>query len=744
MLLMKRTLLTLTIGLVGLSSTAQDLNGACGAYTAQEQVFESFPKLRAQYEAYQLLNNSAVQVTENGKSIVNYEIPVVFHILHEYGNELISDAQVYDAMEVINREYNAADADSVDLVPEFADLNGNAHITFKLAAKDPLGNCTNGIEHIYTHETRVGDSYSKLNQWNRAHYLNVWVVDIVGVPGAAAYATFPASTDGSGFWLDGALSRHSYVGSIGTGSPGVESVITHEIGHWLGLAHTFGNSDLISNGPTVCNDDGIADTPPTKGHQHCNYIYPSQWIDCDTTNGGVVEDLQNYMDYSYCDRHFTPGQCVAMNNTLEGIAGQRNKLWQDSTLILTGVKDLQMPQDPNNELTVPLCTPVADFFANKKTACAGSPITFKDVSWNAVVESREWTFEDGTPATSTSSTANVTFSGSGWKKVTLKVTNAAGSDSREETDYIYISGNWAEANGPTMFDMESESAAGTGTNFFLTQNPEDNYGSFRVVNNNGYDGSKAWKLQTFFDNSQSDPFTDEAFYNNRLGLSMDHLITPSIDLRYTSNVTVSFKYAYATNATNSVDITENLRVYTSNNCGENWTPRIISVDGSTVGATLTGNDLVTAGYAGYTDFAPANNSMWKEATFTLNTTSNDNKTRIRFSFEASDNASNLFIDNIQVNGTLNTEDVFMKDMEINVYPNPNLGEEISVSYYAQGLPVTFTLRDSQGKLIAVDENQTTNGQVTHKVAESTNLSAGCYLLDIQSGEHHIIKKIIVL
>ncbi len=741
---MKRKLLTLAIGLIGLSATAQDLNGACGAYTAQDQLFENYPELKAQYDAYRLLQNGAVTNNTNGKSSVSYEIPVVFHIIHEYGNELISDAQVYDAMEVINREFNAADADSVDLVPEFENLNGNARITFKLAAKDPLGNCTNGIEHIYSHETRVGDAYSKLNQWNRSRYLNIWVVDIVGVPGAAAYATFPASTDGNGFWVDGVLSAHNYVGTIGTGSPGVESVITHEIGHWLGLAHVFGNSDLINNGPTICNDDGIADTPVTKGHQNCNYVYPSGWIDCDTTNGGVVEDLQNYMDYSYCYRHFTPGQAEAMNNTLEGIAGQRNNLWLDSTLILTGIKDLQTPQDPSNTLTVPLCTPVADFFANRTTACAGSLISFEDVSWNGVVESREWTFEDGTPATSTSANANVTFSGSGWKKVTLTVTNATGSHTKEESDYIYISGDWSEASGPTMFDMESETAAGTGTNYFLTQNPEDNFGAFKVDQTNGYDGGKAWKLQTYFDNSQSDPFTDEGFYNQRLGLSMDHLITPSIDLRYTSNVSVTFKYAYATNATNSNDITENLRVYTSSNCGETWTPRIISVDGQTIGSTLSGNDLVTGGYAGYIDFAPTNNGMWKEGSFSFNTNSTDNKTRIRFSFEASDNSSNLFIDNIQVNGTLNAEDAFMKDMEINVYPNPNQGEAISVHYYAQNLPVTFTLRDAQGKLVSQDTNSTTNGSVTHKLSKSSNLSAGCYLLEVQSGEHRTIKKVVVL
>ena len=100
-------------------------------------------------------------------------------------------------------------------------------------------------------------------------YLNIWVVKVVGTPGAAAYAMFPASTDGNGYWLDGVVSNHTYVGSIGTSSTYNESTLTHEIGHWLSLAHTFGDSDLINVGPTICNDDGIADTPVTKGHQSC-------------------------------------------------------------------------------------------------------------------------------------------------------------------------------------------------------------------------------------------------------------------------------------------------------------------------------------------------------------------------------------------------------------------------------------------------------------------------------------------
>src|SRR5690606_35396130 len=158
----------------GLSYAQQEVTKKCGMDWAQEEAFRLHPELRESYEAYQLLQNSRQFSEKGGES--SYVIPVVFHVLHEYGTENISDAQIYDAMEVINREFNSADPDSVNIVPEYASLIGNGKIQFKLAAKDPMGNCTNGIEHIYTHETRVGDAYSKVHQWNRSKYLNIWVV----------------------------------------------------------------------------------------------------------------------------------------------------------------------------------------------------------------------------------------------------------------------------------------------------------------------------------------------------------------------------------------------------------------------------------------------------------------------------------------------------------------------------------------------------------------------------------------
>ncbi len=735
MLMKKLIASSMFLFLLGAVSFAQqEITQKCGTYNEMEKVFEMYPELGEQYYAHELLKNSQeITYNKNGEKSIAYTIPVVFHILHEYGNENISDAQVYDAMRVINREFNNEDPDSVDIVAEYTNMQGDANITFKLAALDPFGNCTNGIEHIYSHETRSGDAFSKISQWNRARYLNIWVVEVVGQPGAAAYAIKPAGTDGTGFWLDGIVSNHTYVGSTGTSSVFNESTLTHEIGHYLSLDHTWGPT----NDPEVaCGDDGVPDTPITRGHSafNCLGTYAmgapangNPWSICDTT---VVEDCQNYMEYSYCDRHFTPNQCEFMINALNEIAGQRSNLWQDSTLLLTGVKDLLVPQDPSDQLTVPLCTPVADYTSNTKNVCVGELMNFSDASWNATIDSWEWTFEDGSPATSSNQNPVVSFNSAGYKTVTLSVTNAAGTGTETRTGYIYVSNLWGDFTGPRMLDMEDNYV-----NWFIVNNPEDNHAKFEVSNGTGYDGSRSWKLNNYKDVANADLFNDDYFYYNRLGLSEDMLITPSFDLRNTSNVEVSFKYSYATNATQVDQIEERLLVRSSKDCGETWQTR----------KTIFGAPLVTGGYAGYADYEPVSNDDWETSSFTYTPDQNDEHTRFMFVFEASDLSSNLYIDDINVTGTLSLVSDEIALLDLNVYPNPtSTGQAISVSYTAQNEPVTFNLRDAQGKLIATEVIEQTNAMVNQTLKGTENLRAAPYFLEVISGEHTTTRKVVVL
>ncbi|MDX2360110.1 MAG: M43 family zinc metalloprotease [Crocinitomicaceae bacterium] len=922
-----------------------DPNAWCASDRMMQEAFKRQPELKDAYYASLLLQNSRTDnplVAAGNKSNHHYRIPVVFHIIHQYGSENVSDSEVYTEMQVINDQFLGNDPDSVNLVDEFVNLHSNTNIEFVLASIDPDGNCTNGIDHIYSHETQAGDDFSKLNQWNRANYLNIWITDNLGVSGAAAYAYRPASTDGPGFWIDGIISNDAYVNG------GDGNTLTHEIGHYLNLPHVFGDSDLINDGPTICNDDGIEDTPPTKGHLSCPNGYPASWITCstqaiedtlgtytfdsivptsgmidptpvpvpqlsetDTTVGviynnftavgvganptttgtfgfdgwdtgaangetvymnltgnintskyyeftitpearqglelddirfdvardlegprtysvrwsedgyasnlpintianpdifvdatndiffisadydstelgsvvefgglnfnstavltfriyawnaedatgdfivdnvmvngtfGFVEDVQNYMDYSNCNYHYSPGQAEVMHIALIEIAGQRNELVDSLTPIITGVDIQTLPQ---TDLTVPLCTPVADFdmranSTSTRQVCVGESVSFEDHSWNAVIDSRDWIFEDGTMS-GTPTNPLVIFSSPGWKDVTLTVTNTTGSSTETRENYVYVSPTWGDFTGPTSISLEN----GYG-GWFLNNNYEDNWASYQLVTCIGINNASttAFKLNNYKDVSNADFLNDDYFYNQRLGHTLDELVTPSFDLRNTSNITVTFDYAYATNATQTINLEEKLIIYYSRDCGKTWTPKTVTANGSPQPGGLDGSDLVTGGFAGNLDYTPVSSAEWRTASFTYSSTSADDHTRFKFAFEASDFASNLFIDNINVNGTLSLTSDEIALLDLNVYPNPtSAGSAINVSYTAQEEPVTFTLRDAQGKVVAEETITKTNAMVNQVLNGSENLRSACYFLEVAIGDHKTTRKVVVL
>lgn len=705
-------LFALAIGFTFSASAQQETHFNCGQNHMNRELWAKDPQMKADYE--QLIANSRLISNDGIDKKTTYIIPLVFHIVHEYGAENITDAQVYDQVAVLNRDYRMLNTDINLIHPSFDTIAADANIEFRLATIDPNGNCTNGIEHIYSHETNIGDDYSKFNQWKRSNYLNIWIVKSMR-NGVAGYAYYPSATEGNFFFADGIIILNTYIGRIGTGNENGSRALTHEIGHYLGLAHPWGST----NDPMVeCGDDGIADTPMTKGFNFCPTT-EAQAIVCDTANQ-VVENYQNYMDYSYCSYMFTKDQVTSMRNVLQVATANRMNLWQDTNLMITGA--LSNP--------APICTPIADFAPSKRFVCAGATVLFKDASWNAVIDNREWTFEGGTPATSTSANQAVTFSSPGWKKVTLKVSNAAGSDELVTQKSVFISGNWADYSG-----VYSENFNGEYPHNWLVDNPEENFGRFEIVNSGGVGNSKAFKLNNFKDVSNAAPYTNESVYYNRLGGTKDRLLSPSFDLRYTTGINVSFDYAYATNATDIADMTEELNVYMVQDCG------------STLGfpaKKLTGTALLTGGNSADIDFKPTS-TQWKTITFPVTTSQLSSKTRFVFEFKASDNSNNLYIDNFNISGTVGVEENPIFSMELNVYPNPtNANEGINIEYRANGEAVEFQLMDIQGKVLTTETNNTVNAAVTHKLSLKNQLATGVYYLKVKQGDFNITKKVVIL
>ncbi len=241
----------------------------CGTTQMHNKLLAQHPEIAKAEADYNAILEK--QIKENRSASVDpnhiFIIPIVFHIIHTNGTENISDAQIMDQVNILNRDFRKRNADTSAIVAPFQPLATDSKIEFRLAQLDPDGNCTNGIDRIYSHKTENANDASKLNAWPRSKYLNVWVIKTMESVGTAGYAYYPSGSDP---WymepFDGIIIIHQYIGSIGTANITNSRALTHEVGHWLNLPHVWGST----NEPEVsCGDEGVNDTPTTEGHLSC-------------------------------------------------------------------------------------------------------------------------------------------------------------------------------------------------------------------------------------------------------------------------------------------------------------------------------------------------------------------------------------------------------------------------------------------------------------------------------------------
>ncbi len=240
-------------------------------------------------------------------------IPIVFHIISTAGHQVkttLSNCQ--DQIKRLNEDYSATNADTSNIRRIFKSRLGDAHIRFFLATKGPDGNPTTGVTYdtsILTYQ--ANDSVKSVIDWDHNFYLNVWVVSNINsgsaTPGTdiAGYSTFP--WDGLvNTKTDGIVIDHSFVGYT------TDRTLSHEIGHFLGLYHTF--QDGCTGG------DKVDDTPPVAS---ANIGKCNSWPTSDTTINTCHNDapdlpdmLENIMDYASCKVMFTQGQVTRMRTYL--------------------------------------------------------------------------------------------------------------------------------------------------------------------------------------------------------------------------------------------------------------------------------------------------------------------------------------------------------------------------------------------------------------------------------------------
>jgi len=693
----------------------------------------------------QFIKNYETQRVMGNTDTITYIIPIVFHILHQYGPENISDAQIYDEMRILNEDYAKLNPDTTAIAtPHFKQIATNTKIQFRLAQIDPHGNPTNGIDRIYTYRTNDANDQSKLNSWDRTKYMNVWVCKNINQSGVVVggtilgYAYFPPSVSSLySASIDGVLINYQAIGSIGVANPGWDRCLTHELGHTLNLEHPWG----LTNDPGVkCGGAGIFDLPHTKGWFS---ICPTDTNDakiCDTVSTSplfvLTENWQNYMDYSFCSNMFTFGQAEAMWATLNSNQAGRNNLWSAANLIATGVNpDLaSIPEDSATEEK--RCAPIADFFNvnnpyNTCLVCQGTPVSYQDASWNAEPTGWKWTFTGASIASSTQRNPTVTYDSLWWQTVSLTASNSVGSSTKTK-QFAFVSPLWTDYTGPFSEGFENPS----NFNWILLNNANDQ-SHWQITSTASYGGQNSLMLNSFAPDVYASNISPPVVIAPAIAQgSTDDAITPSVAFNYLSSSTLSFVYACATSAGNIVDITESLTVAYSLNCGKSWT--LIK--------NITDTALITGGQWGIS-YVPKSAGDWKSVTIKLpSSLYGKGNVRFRFEYTSGNVGNNLYIDNVNLSGVLGIDELSVQDKGFTAYPNPATeNTRITISYkLSSSQNVKVMVSDVLGKDVKelVDEKQS-EGLHTFNF-NGGNLSQGLYFVKLITDDGIVAAKKLVI
>jgi hypothetical protein len=399
-------------------------------------------------------------------------IPVIVHVCYysatnpqpsNTSNNILG-SQVASQFPVLNANFAGNSAFIGSIPSVFLPLKANTKIKWCPATMDPNGNilAEPGVDRVNTRtkglpipfpgggattnqwrRVYVEDTLKPATIWDPRYYCNIWIIPsfIPGPTGVVlAYASFPTTTTldglggGTGYsYNDGVVCGKRFFGTSGQAQAPYNNggTVCHELGHWLGLRHIWGDDS--------CGNDYVDDTPTQLEANTGTPTFPR--VTCG--NGPNGDMFMNYMDY------------VDDNVYNMFSLDQKDRMW---TAMNNGQFRIPLKTSPTCNSVVP--APVANFIDSVKSQvlCSSKTIRFKDNSLFAITSPESatytWSFPGGTPSSGTGKFVDVTYTSGGLKSVTLTITNSRGTNSITKNVSIPISAD----GGSLPFSEDFEGA----------------------------------------------------------------------------------------------------------------------------------------------------------------------------------------------------------------------------------------------------------------------------------------------